>query len=136
MVYLNTLNNIAPEKVELFRDFSISLTCLIEDTYLGDDVMEYQEDQINHFNWCWEQNIKNFGDEYILFQTKGEHYYYYLAYYMDIYYGNSSKTRSLFMKIVSFWDDILAIDTPKTKSDHDMLCEIYKIMDKYFINNY
>ncbi len=136
MVYLNTINSISPEKVELFRDFSISLTYLIEDTYLGDDVIQTQDDQINHFNWCWDQNIKNFSRENIIFQTKGEHYYYYLAYFIDIYYGNSNKTKGLFQKIVGFWDDILSIDVLKTKSEHDLLCEIYKIMDKYFVNNY
>jgi hypothetical protein len=136
MVYLNTINNISPEKVELFRDFSISLTYLIEDTYLGDDVIQTQDDQVNHFNWCWDQNIKNFSRENIVFQSKGEHYYYYLAYFVDIYYGNSNKTKGLFQKIVGFWDDILSIDIPKTKSEHDLLCEIYKIMDKYFVNNY
>lgn len=136
MIYLNTINNIAPEKVELFREFSISLTYLVEDTYLGDDVIQTQDDQINHFNWCWERNIKNFNKENILFQTKGEHYYYYLAYFIDIYYGNSNKTKGLFGKIVGFWDDVLSIDGLKTKSEHDLLCEIYKIMDKYFVNNY
>jgi len=53
VTYLNTINNITQEKVELFRDFSISLTYIIENSYLGDDVIEYQDDQINHFNWCW-----------------------------------------------------------------------------------
>jgi hypothetical protein len=136
MVYLNTINNITPEKVELFRDFSISLTYIIEDTYLGDDVIETQSDQINHFNWCWDQNIKNFNKENIFFQAKGEHYYYYMAYFMDIYYGNSVKTKGLFKKMVGFWDDVLSINNLKTKSEHDLLCEIYKIMDKYFVNNY
>ncbi len=136
MVYLNTINNITPEKVELFRDFSISLTYIIEDSYLGDDVILTQSDQINHFNWCWEQNIKNFNKENIYFQVKGEHYYYYMAYFMDIYYGNSTKTKGLFKKMVGFWDDVLSINNLKTKSEHDLLCEIYKIMDKYFVNNY
>jgi len=134
--YLNTINNIMPEKVELFKEFSISLTYIINDTYLGDDVVEFQEDQINHFNWCWDKNIKNFKDENIFLQQKGEHYYYYLAYFMDIYYGNSNKSKGLFTKIVLFWDDVLSVDLLKTKSEYDLFCEIYKIMDKYFLNNY
>ena len=136
VTYLNTINNITQEKVELFRDFSISLTYIIEDSYLGDDVIEYQDDQINHFNWCWNKVLKNFKEENIHLQQKGEHYYYYLAYFMDIYYGNSVKTKGLFKKMVGFWDDVLSINNLKTKSEHDLLCEIYKIMDKYFVNNY
>jgi hypothetical protein len=134
--YLNTINNITQEKVGLFKDFSISLTLIIEDSYLGDDVIILQDDQINHFNWCWGQNIKNFKEEHIFFQNKGEHYYYYLAYFMEIYYENPNKNRGLLLKMVNFWDDILSIDISKTKSEHDLLCEIYKIMDKYFLNNY
>ena len=136
VTYLNTINNITQEKVELFRDFSISLTYIIENSYLGDDVIEYQDDQINHFNWCWDQNIKNFKKENIYFQNKGEHYYYYLAYFLDIYYSNSNKTKGLLTKMTYFWDDVISIDATKTKSEHDLLSEIYKIMDKYFVNNY
>ena len=82
------------------------------------------------------KNIKNFKEKHIFFQNKGEHYYYYLAYFMEIYYENPNKNRGLLLKMVNFWDDILSIDIAKTKSEHDLLCEIYKIMDKYFVNNY
>ena len=41
--YLNTVNNITQEKVGLFKDFSISLTLIIEDSYLGDDVIILQD---------------------------------------------------------------------------------------------
>ena len=37
--YLNMLNEVTIEKVELFRDFIISLFYLVNDTYLGDDVI-------------------------------------------------------------------------------------------------
>lgn len=136
LTYLNAINNITTEKVELFRDFSISLSYLIEDTYLGDDVVLYQDDQINHFNWCWKKNLDNFKKENIFFQEKGEHYYYFLAYFMDIYYGNGNKTKSLFTKIINFWDDVMSIEITKTKSEHDLFFEVYKTLDKYFLNNY
>lgn len=136
LTYLNSINNIVPEKVELFRDFSISLSYLIDDTYLGDDVVLYQDDQISHFNWCWKKNLDNFKKEKIFFQEKGEHYYYYLAYFMDVYYSNSSKTKDLFDKIIIFWDDTMSIEFTKTKSEHDLFFEVYKTLDKYFLNNY
>ena len=136
LMYLNQINNITSEKVELFRDFSISLTFLIENTYLGDDVTEFQEDQINHFNWCWKTNISNFKKENIFFQERGEHYYYYLAYFMDIYYGNPNKTQGIFNKMLYFWDDLLSMELIKTKSEHDLFLEVYKTLDKYFLNNY
>ena len=60
-------NNIVFEKMELFCDFTISLTIIINDTYLGGknagevQVEMTDEDNLNHFNWCWNENIKNFS---------------------------------------------------------------------------
>ena len=53
--------NISREKIELFHDFLISLHEIIEETYLGPDVLEDPNDQINHFGWCWDKTINNFN---------------------------------------------------------------------------
>ena len=47
-----TSNNIIFERVDLYRDFILTLNDLILTTYLGDDFTN-DEEQINHFNWCW-----------------------------------------------------------------------------------
>jgi hypothetical protein len=57
--------NISREKTELFYDFLISLHNLIDETYLGTDVMMSTEDQINHFTWCWDKTIESFNKEKI-----------------------------------------------------------------------
>jgi hypothetical protein len=41
--------NISREKTELFYDFLISLYNLIEETYLGSDVVITTDDQMKHF---------------------------------------------------------------------------------------
>jgi len=41
--------NISREKTELFYDFLVSLYDLVEETYLGMDVVVSEEDQKNHF---------------------------------------------------------------------------------------
>ena len=88
--YLNNLNSVTIEKVELFRDFTITLTYYIYDTYLGDDVMYKESDITGHFNWCWNKTISNFVKENIFFEERGEHYYYHMNYFMDTFY-NSDK---------------------------------------------
>jgi len=136
ITYLNTINNISSERVDLFRDFTLSLTHLINDTYLGDDTITTHEDQVNHFNWCWDKNINNFAKENIYLQSKGEHYYYYLTYFTDFYYTDDKKTDASFDKLLNFWDETISMELPKTKSDYDLFAEILNVMGKYFLNNH
>jgi hypothetical protein len=130
--YLNNLNAVTIEKVELYRDFTISLAYIICSTYLGDDVI-FNEDQINvHFNWCWNKVITDFEKEKILFKERGEHYYYHFNYFMDVFYNAEVKDDKLFDKIYNFWSDIISIDKIKTRSEYDIFIELYKVQNKYF----
>ena len=67
------VNNIIPEKMDLYYDFSFSLYYLILDTYLGDDknsetkIVLSDEDNLKHFEWCWNKTIENFQKEEITF---------------------------------------------------------------------
>ena len=68
------VNNIIPEKMELYYDFCHSLYLIIIDTYLGDELESNEtkvemsdEDNEKHFNWCWNKNIENFQQENIIF---------------------------------------------------------------------
>ena len=68
------VNNIIPEKMELYYDLSYSLYLLIRTTYLGydDDFSETKvkmtpEDNQSHFDWCWNKTIENFKKENINF---------------------------------------------------------------------
>ena len=67
--------NISREKTELFYDFLMSLYNLLQETYLGPEVFELEEDQKNHFTWCWDKTIENFNKEKIFFKERGKHYY-------------------------------------------------------------
>ena len=57
--------NISNEKTELFYDFLISVYNLIEDTFLGEDVLNNEIEQRNHFTWCWDKTIDSFSKEKI-----------------------------------------------------------------------
>ena len=78
--------NISREKTELFYDFVVSLYELIDDTYLGSDVIISEEDQRNHFNWCWDKTIENFNKEKIYFKERGQHYQYFWNFFLEAYY--------------------------------------------------
>ena len=61
------VNNIIPEKMELYYELSYSLYLLISGTYLGssDDGTETkvkmdQSDNQKHFDWCWNKMVENF----------------------------------------------------------------------------
>ena len=69
------VNNIIPEKMELYYDFSYSLFLLIKKTYLGDNqsnnetkVEMTDEDNTKHFKWCWDKTLYNFKKESIEFE--------------------------------------------------------------------
>lgn len=133
VIYLNNINKVITERVELYGDFIVSLSYLIYDTYLGDDVIITIEDRKSHFNWCWNKNLDNFNKENIYFTKNGEHYYYCFNYFNDIFYNNGDKSKPLFNKIVDFWANTFSLSKNKTKSEYDFFVEVYKTMNKYFM---
>jgi len=134
-VWMN-INNIIPEKMELYYDFSRSLHNLILDTYLGENPKEGNETKIvldekdkeNHFKWCWGKTIDNFEKENIKFRMKGEHYDYFLSFFLEVFYNQ--KEERVKYSIGNFFDEVFNQNKPFTKSDLDMLLSIYKALDK------
>ena len=128
------VNNIIPEKMDLYYDFSFSLYYLILDTYLGDEksnetkVTLTDEDNVKHFEWCWDKTIDNFKKEEITFNRKGEHYDYFLSFFVEIFYNQ--KENKIKDSIGKFFNDLFDRKKPFTKSDLDMVSSIYKSLDK------
>ena len=129
------VNNMIYEKRQLFSDFTFSLFNLIKSTYLGDDdsnietkITMTQEDKKSHFEWCWNKTIENFSKENIRFNSKGEHKEYYDKFFMDLYYNADNKLIS--DNIEKFFGELFNEDKVFTKSDLDMLTEIYKLLNK------
>lgn len=133
--YLNKLNDVTIEKVEIFRDFTTSLFYIVYRTYLGDDVIINNDDILNHFNWCWSKAIHNFNQENIFFNEKGEHYYYFNNYFITKFYTCENKDNILLEDIVEYWSNIFSIDQIKTRSQYDIFIELYKLQNNYFLNN-
>ena len=130
------VNNMIYEKRQLFSDFTFSLYYLISSTYLGDDLdntsetklVLSQEDKLKHFDWCWKRTLDNFSKESIRFDVKGEHREYYEKFFMDLFYNAENKTIS--ENIVKFFQELFDEEKMFTKSDLDMLTEIYKLLNK------
>ncbi len=128
------INNIIPEKMELFSDFSYSLNMLIVETYLGENntsetkIVLSNEDVEKHFQWCFNKVIDNFSKEGIIIKKKGEHYDYFKTFFYDVFYNQ--KEEKVRKSIGEFFNELFDIKKPFTKSDLDMIGVIYKLLDK------
>lgn len=128
------VNNIIPEKLELFSDFSHSLNLLVVETYLGEQntsketkITLTDEDNDKHFRWCFNKIVDNFRKENINFKEEGEHYDYFKSFFEEIFYNQSEdKVRK---SIGNFFNDLFDVKKPFTKSDLDMISMIYKLLD-------
>ena len=108
-VWLN-INNIIPEKVDLYSDFTSSLYKLILNTYLGGDdksnesnIKLTEEDNTKHFDWCWKKTIENFTKENVKFYSKGEHYDHFKSFFDEVYYNQ--KDQKVKYQIGVFFED-------------------------------
>jgi len=134
------VNNIFPEKLNLFYDFVLSLNYLIIDTYLGHDedlgketkITMTEEDIKKHFKWCWDKTIENFGKENLIFEKEGEHYEYFESFYLEVFYRQ--KDKKVRESIYKFFNELFSTKKPYTKSDLDMILTIYKSMEKTLVN--
>jgi hypothetical protein len=133
------MNNMIYEKRELFADFTYSLDSLIKETYLGNEpedatetrVLLSQEEKNSHFEWCWSKTVENFDKENIRCKTNGDHKEYYQNFYEDLFYNPDNKTIS--ENINKFFDELFDETKVYTKSDLDMVTDIYKILNKNLI---
>ena len=120
--------NISREKTELFYDFLLSLHELIDSTYLGEDVLSSEYDQQGHFRWCWEKTIENFSKERIYFKEIGSHYEYFWNFYLEAYYYNKIDNHPI--RIGEYLNKLFDFEHKKSRSELDMLTEIYKLLDQ------
>jgi hypothetical protein len=132
------VNNIIPEKMELYYDLSYSLYLLIRKTYLGDNqnntetkVEMTDEDNTSHFDWCWNKTLDNFKKESIIFEREGEHYDYFLSLFTELYYNQNKE--AIRNSIDIFFNDLFNREKPFTQVDLDLIYNIYKTLDKNLV---
>lgn len=129
------VNNIIPEKMELYYDLSYSLFLLIKKTYLGDvesnnetKIEMSEEDNKKHFDWCWKKTLENFKKENIIFYSEGDHYDYFYSLFNEIYYNQNKE--NIRNTIDLFFNDLFNREKPFTQVDLDLIYNIYKTLDK------
>lgn len=127
------IHNMTYEKIELCGDFFKSLNQIIMDTYLGDSTSETKislsnEDNLSHFEWCWTKVIENFRKENIIIKSDGDHKDYFQSFFMDTFYNQTES--NLKQSIPKFLNEIFEIGITYSKSDLDLLTELYKLIEK------
>lgn len=128
------INNILPEKLELYYDFSFSLYDLIRNTFLGENenfetkINMTEEDVINHFKWCWNKTIENFRKENIFFENNEETFLYFKNFFMEVYYNQEQDIVK--KSLQDFFIQIFNKNNKHTKSDIEMFTELYKLLEK------
>ena len=130
------VHNMIYERMELYGDIFKSLNHTIWDTYMGEPqgnssetkISLSKEDKDLHFEWCWKHVVENFNKENIKIKLDGDHKNYFKSFYMDTFYNQSEK--SIKESIPVFLQEIFDVSTPFSKSDLDMITEMYKLMEK------
>ena len=124
-------NYIMFEKCDLYRDFVLSLSDLIFDTYMGDKITK-EGDRMNHFKWCWDKIVVNFEVEGIYFGDNQELYDYFSNFMVEIYYSVEDKHNdsNINHNICKLWKYIFNYKIVKTRSDVDTFIEVYKMFEK------
>ena len=120
--------NISREKMELFYDFLVSLHSLVENTYLGPDVLYDETDQKGHFTWCWKKIISDFEKEKIFFKETGQHYEYFWNFFLEAYYLTIIENND--NRILDYLDKLFNLKTKKTRSELDIVSELYKLLNQ------
>ena len=92
---------------------------------------DLQKEKENHFEWCWNKTLENFSKENIKFNLTGEHKDYYEKFYMDLFYN--AENNKISGNILMFFEELFNEEKMFTKSDLDMLTEIYKLLNKNII---
>ena len=129
MQLLYKANNIIYDKCELYYDFILTLNHVVVDTFLGDDVINSTEDIKNHFNWCIEKVLGNFKKEKIIFSNTLDIKEYFYNFYIELFYNQGEK-KDCIDKLNKLGDLSFIYGRTKTRSDMDVLLELYRLFEK------
>ena len=124
-------HNIIREKTELYCDFVMSLLDIIEETYLGHDIINTKEDATNHFTWCFNTLITRFSHEKIRFKPQRDLYDYFFIFFWDTFYLNESPDQSI--KIRNFFNKLFGFKQDKNEIEFGFLLELYKLFEQNLI---
>jgi hypothetical protein len=127
-------NGVTYEKNKLFGDFIKSFMLLTYNTFLeGVDSKLYTpyQQQLNHFNWCWNQTMMDFANEGVRFNDDNRIRGRIREIMLKTFYifedksiGGTQTKRAL-----SIWLKLFHYDGAKSQSDLDTFLEIYQLFN-------
>jgi len=132
IILMYKINNIIPERGELYLDFTHSIFDVVTTTYLGDEVMDSKAVK-EHFDWCWNKTLTSFKKEKIYFDGT-ELYSYFFTLFVESFYTETDKSESNVNKLLEFWQDVFKYSTTKTRSELEAFIDLYKLFDKSLSN--
>ena len=129
------IHNMNYEKIDLCGDIFKTLSHLIIDTYFDEENVETKitlnnEDKEKHFEWCWKQLLEIFKKEKVILKESGPHKDYLKNFFNDTFYNQ--KEKNIVNAIPKFLDEVFDMDTSFSKSDLDILTELYRLIEKNF----
>jgi hypothetical protein len=119
------------DKVELYKDFTLSLLYYINEYYLDKASLFNDSDIYNHFSFCYNKVCDEFKEEGIDFSnSKNLKKYFYGYYYNKIYVTNTfdAKEELPLKNHEKFWKEIFTFKNLKNNTGN-LLIEIYNIFD-------
>jgi hypothetical protein len=122
-------HSIVHDKCELYGDFIMSFLRIVFDTYMGDEITnEVQRHQ--HFDWCWDENVRRFELEGVLidnYMLKD----YFSDFMYEFYYKSTKKKEEAYeMGCMRVWQDIFDYNKLKSKSELETFLEVYGLFEK------
>mgnify|MGYP003127898471 CR=1 FL=1 len=125
------VHNILPEKTELYYEVLMSLFDIIFTTYLGSELINTEKKSREHFEWCWNKNMTNFSQEKIFFNENKEILEYFTQFILESFYTEKIKNKKdIETKIRWFWSKCFDYSGTRTRSELDILVEVYKLFEK------
>lgn len=121
-------HNIVREKAELYYDFLYSLLMIIDETYLGPDIIQTDLDITNHFKWCYNKVIQNFEQERIYFTGKNSQYEYLYFVFYKAYYKNEHEEK--FENLNEYFKLLFAYNKIKTSTEFESFLDMYKMFEQ------
>lgn len=121
-------NNIIREKSELYHDFIHSLIEIVDETYLGKDVITTQEEMVSHFSWCFNKVLSDFEKERIKFTPIATTAYDYLWYFTyKGYYMSDLEDPAL--HLLDYFDFLFNDHIVKNQFELEAYADFYKMFD-------
>ena len=127
MNLLYKANDIKFNKCGLYYDFIKSLNKLLVTTYLGSEYINSERQTAEHYSWCFNKVLSDFKKEKIVFDETEKLREYFLYFYDELFYKDNNKSLEKLDKLA---DLSFNFERLKSRSDMDIMIELYKMFDK------